>query len=442
MSLRFPLPSRDAQSRGVHAWCLYDWANSAYVTTVAVAVLPAYFAAAVVPPGGAVVAGARLSAATLWGALVGCTALAVFILAPLLGAAADRGGARRRFLAAFCLMGSAASVLLLFAGPGLVWRTMGLFFVAQVGFVGGNVFYDALLPHVAAPRDLDRVSGRGFAYGYLGGGVQFALALGLVAGHARLGLSEDLAARLAMAGAGLWWGGFGLWALSGVPEPPGQAVRDGGLGPGLRAAFSRLRRMPARARALPGLLPFLAAYLFYNDGVQTVISMATIFGKTELGLSNTVLMLTLLMIQFVSIPGALLFSRLAGAWGSRRALMLAVALWAGVAVYAHGMGSATEYCLMGVVVGLVMGGSQALSRSLYARLVPRENSAEFFGWFSVTSRLSAVLGPFVFAGVAHATGSSRGAVLWLVAFFVLGLGLLMLVPDSRGGRGVSQREAP
>lgn len=433
----------DSAARRVRAWCLYDWANSAYVTTVAVAVLPAYFAAAVVPPGGVAVGGTVLSAATLWGCLVGTTALAVFLLAPPLGALADRRGARRAFLAAFCLAGSAASVLLWLSGPGLVWRTMALFLVAQVGFVGGNVFYDALLPHVAPPGDLDRVSGRGFAWGYVGGGLQFALSLGLVAGHARLGLDADQAARLAMAFAGVWWGGFGLAALRGMGEPPASApsARERttvGEAPG-GVRRSGPRAMLARARRVPGLLPFLAAYLFYNDGVQTVISMATIFGKTELGLSDTVLMLTLLVIQFVSVFGALAFSRLAGAVGARRALMLAVALWAGVAVYAHGMDSATEYFILGGVVGLVMGGSQALSRSLYARLAPREHSAEFFGWYSVTSRLSAVAGPFVFAAAAYATGSSRGAVLWLVAFFAVGLGLLFLVPGDGRGRRVLRR---
>ncbi|BBD08670.1 MFS transporter [Desulfovibrio ferrophilus] len=421
-------------SRQVRAWCLYDWANSAYVTTVAVAVLPAYFAAAVVPQGGVVVAGVTFSAASLWGYLISACALAVFILAPLLGAVADHSGFRRRFLMTFCIMGSIASVLLLTTGPGLVWWTMALFFVAQVGFVGGNVFYDAFLPHVAAPGDMDRVSGRGFAYGYLGGGLQFALSLGLIAGHAQLGLDKDLAARLAMAFAGVWWGGFALLTFRGLREPAGAPLPGGERGVGavpayLRLGLTRVRGVWGRARAVPGLTMFLAAFLFYNDGVQTVISMATIYGKTELGLSNTVLMLTLLIIQFVSIFGAELFSRLAGLMTTRRALMLAVALWGGVAVYAYGMDSAAEYFAMGGIVGLVMGGSQALSRSMYARLIPADRSAEFFGYFSVVSRLSAIAGPFVFAVVAQATGSSRGAILWLVGFFAVGFVLLSLVRD-------------
>lgn len=420
-----------AARRRVHAWCLYDWANSAYVTTVAVAVLPAYFAAVVVPEAGVAVGGARLSAASLWGYLVSATALVVFVLAPPLGAVADHLGARRRFLAVFCTLGGLAATGLVAIGPGAVWLAMGLFFLAQVGFVGGNVFYDSLLGHVAPPGRLDAVSGRGFAYGYVGGGLQFALALGLIAGHGTLGLDADLAARLAMASAGLWWLGFGLWAVRGMDEPPGTAAGAEPLGASLRQGVARMRGLWARARAVPGLVPFMLAFLFYNDGVQTTISMATIYGKTELGLSTTVLMLTLLMIQFVSVFGALAFSRLAGAVGTRAALMLSVALWAGVAVYAWRMQSATEYFILGGVVGLVMGGSQALSRSLYARLIPADRPAEFFGYFSVVNRLSAIAGPAVFAAVAQHTGSARGGILVLTAFFVLGLALLARVPAGR-----------
>jgi UMF1 family MFS transporter len=274
---------------------------------VAVAVRPAYFAAAGVPEGGVAVGGARLSAASLWGYLVSATALVVFVLAPPLGAVADHLGLRRRLLLAFCVCGSLAATGLVAIGPGTVWPAMGLFFVAQVGFVGGNVFYDSLLGHVAPPGRLDAVSGRGFAYGYVGGGVQFALALGLVAGTRPWAWGADLAARLAMASAGLWWLGFGLWAVRGMDEPPGAAGASGGAP--VREALGRLRGLWGRARAVPGLVPFMLAFLCYNDGVQTTISMATIYGSTELGLSTTVLMLTLLMIQFVSVFGALAFSR-------------------------------------------------------------------------------------------------------------------------------------
>lgn len=408
---------------------MYDWANSAYMTTVAVAVLPAYFASTVVPSQGFPLFGMHIPAVSLWGYLVSAAALTVFLLAPALGAAADYTGNRKRMLMLFCAMGSFASIGLLGIGPGMVWPCMALFFLSQVGFAAGNVFYDAFLPHIAAPQDMDNVSGKGFAYGYLGGGLQFALALAMVAGHAHFGINKDTAARIAMASAGLWWGLFALVTFKGLPEPAGQPI-SGGACTYIRLGFSRLRGVFTRIRGLQGVLPFMLAFLFYNDGVQTVISMATIYGKTELGLSTTVLMATLLIIQFVSIGGALGFSKLAGRIGTKNALMLGVALWTAVCAYAYTITTPAQYLGLGMVVGLVMGGTQALSRSLFARLMPADRSAEFFGYYSVLSKFSAIGGPLVFGVVTQATGSARGAVLWIIAFFIIGLGLLLFVPSK------------
>lgn len=429
------------KKRRIFGWAMYDWANSAYMTTVAVAVLPAYFAGVVVPEGGVSLAGTRVQATSLWGYGVSLSALVIFLLAPFLGAAADYSGRKKRSLMASCLLGSLAAMLLFFSGPGLVWYTLGLFMLAQVCFTAGNVFYDSFLPHIAEPEEQDRVSGKGFALGYLGGGLQFALSLVLITLHKKLGLSADQAARIAMAGAGLWWGGFALVTFARLKEP--QAAQGDGraLGPGamLRMGFQRVAaHTKGLARNKP-LLVFLIAFLFYNDGIQTVISMATIYGKQELGFSTTTLMLTLLMIQFVGIFGALAFSRLAGRITARRAIMLALVLWTGVVVYAFFLTRPWEYYVLGGVVGLVLGGSQALSRSLYASMIPKENSAEYFGYFSVVFKFSSIIGPLVFALVTQVTGSSRGAILSLVIFFVIGLvllGLLGQVLKREGGRGV------
>ncbi len=423
------MPESREDKRRIFGWLMYDWANSAYVTTVAVAVLPAYFAAVVVPPEGFRIAGNVFSASCLWGYLVSATALIVFLLAPFLGAVADFSGQKKRFLGIACFVGSVSAGLLFFTGPGMVWQTMLLFALAQAAFVGGNVFYDAFLPHITTKDQYDRVSGRGYAYGYVGGGLQFALSLALIAGHAKLGLTGAGAARLAMAFAALWWGGFSIITFTYLREPKGQPLPGSprGLSKVLayaRIGIARLLNTTREARKIPGLIPFLLAFLFYNDGIQTVIAMATIYGKTELGFSSTVLMLTLLMIQFVAVFGALVFSRLAQKISSKGALMFALLLWAGVAVYAYFMQTPTEYFIMGGVVGLVLGGSQALSRSFYARLIPRLASAEYFGYFSVVGRLSAVAGPFVFAVVTQATGSSRAAILSLVVFFAAGVILL------------------
>lgn len=428
------------QRRRIFGWAMYDWANSAYVTTVAVAVLPAYFASAVAPEGGVELAGLRLSATSLWGYAVSLAAVLVFVLSPFLGAMADFSASKRRMLMLFCGVGSASTLLLLFATPGAVFYTLGLFVIAQVAFNGGNVFYDAFLPHIAGPKMLDRVSGKGFAFGYFGGGLQFALALGLVAGHAQLGISQGLAARLALVMAGLWWGGFALVTFSRLDEQsvPRELPADLKHLPRTWAyARAGARHVAASIRQLRGrrkLLLFLLAFLCYNDGIQTVIAMATIYGKEELGFSTTVLMLTLLMIQFLAIFGALAMSRLAERLGTRRALMLTLVVWCGIAVYGYYLRQPWEYFLLGGVVGLVLGGSQALSRSYYGSMIPKEYSAEYFGYYSVFGKFSSIGGPFVFAAITQATGSSRNALLSLIVFFVLGLLLLWRVGSSRASQ--------
>lgn len=419
------------------AWCMYDWANSAYVTTVATAVLPAYFAAAVVPAGGVRALGLTFTAPALWGYLMSAAALAMFLLAPPLGAVADHTSSKKRLLAACCLGGSLAAALLWFSGPGRVGLTMALFGLAHTAFLAGNVFYDAFLPHLAPPERLDRVSGKGFAYGYLGGGLQFALALGLVAGREPLGLSEDVAARAAMAMAALWWGGFSLVTLRGLAEPPGRPLPGDPRGlPRLvalaRLGFAQVAATGRRVRQQRRLLLFLAAFLLYNDGIQTTIAMATIYGKAELGLPTTTLMLTLLMIQFVAIAGSLAFTRLAEATSAKAALLLSLALWTGIVACASFISTPAHYFLLGAAVGCVLGGSQALSRSLYARLIPAQAPAEFFGYFSVVNKLSAVAGPFLFALVTQATGSARQALPCLTAFFIVGAILLARVRVEPG----------
>lgn len=419
---------RDKSLRG---WVLYDWANSAYVTTVAVAVLPAYFAAAVVPPEGYALFGVRLNATSLWGYAVSLAALFVFLLAPLLGAIADYSSLKKRMLLLFCLTGGLAASALIFTGPGAVLLTLGLFFVAQVGFVGGNVFYDAFLPHLGRPEDLDAISGWGYATGYLGGGLQFAVSLGILTLHSRLGLSADLAARLCLCMAGLWWLAFaGLtfyWLQeSGVsrPMPPGLRRDVSGY---LRVGWRQVRGNLRLLLQDRNLLLFLLAFLFYNDGIQTVISMATIYGKEELGFSTTLLMVTLLMIQLVSVFGALLFGKLARLITARKALMAALVLWFGISIYAYYLQKPWQYVLLGAVVGVILGGSQALSRSLYGVMIPKEDAATYFAFFSVINKFSSIIGPLLFAVITQLTGTARLAMPCLGLFFIIGfVGLALL----------------
>lgn len=314
-------------------------------------------------------------------------------------------------------------MLLGFAGPGDIGYCLTLFILAHVTFAAGNAFYDSFLPSLAPERERDKISGLGYAFGYAGGGLHLLLCLGLVSGHAALGLDQAQAVRLAMALAGAWWITIGLKAVRGLPAPA-RTTSAPGLVELARLGLARVSRAAREARNRPKLFTFLLAYIFYNDGIQTVIAMSSIYGRQEIGLTEDVLILTLLFIQAVALAGALLFARLAGRIGSARALMVSLALWTMVAILARGVTTAGQFFALGALVGVALGGSQALSRSVFSRLVPPDEPALYFGFFSVLTKLSAILGPLVFALVGQATGSARPAIVSLVFFFVVGLVLL------------------
>lgn len=417
----------------IFGWVMYDWANSAYVTTVTAAVLPAYFAGIVVPAGGLKIAGLIFSATSLWGYMLSFSTLFVFLFAPILGAISDFSSSKKKFLMVSCYTGSLFASLLIFCGSGDIWLTMLFFSISQICFVGGNVFYDAFLPHIVSPDKLDWVSGKGYAFGYIGGGIQFALSLSLIAGHTAIGISEPLAARIAMTTAGLWWAGFSVITFIRLKETSvrkriPQAYEKLPLWLAYATiGFKRTIATVKKVRTFRHLSLYLIAFMIFNDGIQTVISMATIYGKDELGLSTTVLMVTLLIIQIIAIFGALVFGKLGEIMTTKRALMITLVLWSFVVIYAYFMTTPTEYFILGIIVGIVMGGSQALGRSLYSSMIPVNASAEFFGFYSVFEKFSAIWGPLVFAFIRQMTGTSRLAIVSLIVFFVVGIILLNFV---------------
>ena len=416
-------------------WCMYDWANSAYSTTVGAGLFPAYFIA-IVPASGWAIAGIEFPAASLVPFAIGISAILTFLAAPVLGAIADFSAAKKRFLLFFAYFGATAALLLCFAGPGRVGATLTIFITAQTAFVAANVFYDAFLPQIATDEEMDRTSARGYAYGYLGGGLQFALSLGLVAGYAQIGISQDLAVRLAMAMAALWWGGFTLVTMRKLTEPrvatemPEEFRNYPGVLAYAAVGISRTLKTTRKVGRFPHLLLFLIAFMFYNDGIQTVIGMATVYGRDELGLGYTPLMVTLLIVQFVAIAGAIAFGRIAARVGTKRAVMATLVVWSGIVIYAYFIQSSVEFFFLGGLVGIVLGGSQALSRSFYGSMVPASASAEFFGFYSVFAKFSAITGPFVF-GFVRMLGSSRTAILSLIVFFIVGLVLLYFVDEEK-----------
>jgi UMF1 family MFS transporter len=396
-------------------------------------VLPVYFVA-LVPPEGAQVPfpwGMRtMSASALWGYSISLSMFLVALAAPILGPLSDHRGIRRRLLIGCCLTGATATCLLFFASPGDYLLAGGLFVVANVGFAAGNIFYNAFLPGLAGGPDLDRLSSRAYALGYLGGGVALLLVFLMIQFPGAFGFADRGAAtRGGFLLTGLWWVGFALptfhWVREEVclrnPVPPL---------PGFRGYLKTLKQI-LRYR---DLALFLLAFLFYNDGIQTVIAVSAIFAREELGLPQGTILGTFLMIQFVAMPGSLLFGRLAAAWGSKKAVMLSLFLFLAVTIYAGTMHQAWEFWLLGLVVALILGGSQAISRSLFAALIPPGKSAEFFSFYAISGKFASIFGPLVFAIIADLTGSTRLSILALTVFFLLGLIILAAVDLDRGRR--------
>ena len=413
---------RWVQQRPVLAWALYDWANSAFATTVMAGFFPVYFRQYWSLGSDAAVTTARLGYAN------GAAGLIVALLAPLLGALADRSARRKHWLAAWTALGVLGTAGLYFAGRGEWLAAALLYCLGTMGFNGGIVFYDALLPFVAAERDYDRVSAFGYALGYVGGGLLFAFNVLMVLHPAWFGLASAAAAvQFAFLSVAAWWVLFTLPLLAGVAERSA-APADAGVASGWRELWHTLRA----ARSQRPLWLFLIAYWLYIDGVNTIIKMAVDFGLA-IGLPATGLLGALLLTQFVAFPAALAFGWLGGRIGARRAILLVIGVYTGVALWAMVLDSVAGFYAMAIVVGLVQGGVQSLSRSLYARFVPAGKSAEYFGFYNMVGKFATVLGPVLIGVTASLTGDARHAIASVALLFLAGGALLWRVQDQPAG---------
>ncbi len=426
-------------ARTIFGWAMYDWANSAYITTFA-AIVAAFFTGVIVPEGG----WNGMSGQTLWSGIISIGAFVLFLFMPVLGAVADFAAAKKRFLRFFATAGALITIALPLVPDGSVLLFLAVVLLGQIGFVAANVFYDGFLPDISTDETIDRVSSKGFAFGYIGGGlyVLLALVLILVSGEDGLtGLSVPTASRIGIAGAGVWWLIFTGVALRRLPdESGGQDLPESMRGRSRIVAYWKIGfgRTVATARKLAGfkqLLLFVLAYLFYNDATQTVIGVSGAYAEETLGLEAQEIIITFLIVQFIAFGGALAFGALAGRIGTKSAIMVSLVVWVGIAAAAFFLpeGQALPLYGLAVFVGFVLGGVQALSRSLYGSMIPEDFSAEFYGFYSVFSKFSAIWGPLVFAVVSNATGSGRWAILSVVFFFAVGLILLTRV-DVEAGR--------
>jgi len=484
--------------RRIRAWTLYDWANSAFATTVMAAVLPIYYSQ---------VAGATLPspavATAYWSTGLSISLLIVALLAPLLGTVSDIKRSKKRFLATFCGLGVAATALLALVNSGDWLLATLLFILGRIGFAAANIFYDAMLPHVARAEDRDAVSAQGFALGYLGGGLLLALNLLMIQN-----LPGTWGTKLTFLSVAIWWAVFSVPLLRRVPEPPAATA---GLAPGeavLSASFKRLWGTLKDLRRYRELFKGIVAFLIYADGIGTITSLAAIYGA-ELGFGGAQLILALLVVQFAGIPYSLIFGRLTnrkdkrqpaylalivfnvialplmGIGGSRmltpdlqnstvailglillvaaasillawlfgrqlfsglaarmdtkRSILLALGVYAAIAAWGSFIGSVIEFWCVAWMVAIVQGGSQALSRSLFSSMVPASKSGEFFGIVSVMEKFSAIVGPLIFVLTAALFGSSRPAVLSVILFFAVGGALLYRV-DVEKGKRIAQAE--
>jgi UMF1 family MFS transporter len=372
--------------------------------------------------------GARSTA--LLGTAASASVLLVLVVAVCLGPLADATGRRKSLLLCFCLLGSAATCALALVPEGGATLALVLYVAGTLGFAGGNVFYDALLPLVASPGDYDRVSARGFALGYLGGGLLFAAQVAVVSRPALLGLAGKAGAvKLAFVSTGAWWALFALPLMVAVQEK-GPASPVSAL-EAVRAGVARLGATLRRIRSYRDLVLFLVAFFCYMDGVGTIVKMATAYGK-DVGLEDAHLIGALLMVQFIGLPATWVSGLLAGRIGRRPVILAGIAAYAAVVVVAYFMSRAWHFFVLAAVVGLFQGGIQAISRSLYAAMTPRERSAEFFGFFNVAARFSTFAGPLVVGWTGGLASNPRAGILALVAFFAAGTVLLVLVDPRRG----------
>lgn len=415
------------KKKAIWAWTMYDWGNSAFATTIMAAVLPVYYSS---------VAASNLApniATARWGFTTSFAALLAAILSPILGAVADFKGSKKRFLAIFMGLGVTATALLYFVSTGDWLLASILYIFGSIGFSGSLVYYDALLPYVASPDEIDQVSSRGFAMGYIGGGVLLAINVVMIMFGEKLfpNIDPTLMSRLSFLSVAIWWLVFSLPIFRHVAEPPRRILKkEEGMKP-LKVSFQRLGKTFKEIKNYQDLFLFLVAFFLYANGIGTIITMSTIYGA-EIGLGQNTLIGTLLMVQFVAAPFAMAFGWLAKKIGTKTSIYLSLAIYTLIAIGGYFLSKEWHFWALGFGVATVQGGSQALSRSLIGRMMPKSKTAEFYGFFSVFEKFSSIIGPALFGLVSTLMGESRLSIVSLIIFFILGAIVLTKVNVERG----------
>lgn len=420
------------------AWVMYDWANSAFATTMIAAVLPIFYQN---------VAAAGLDdaiATSYWAFSQTIAMILVAVLSPVLGAAADVGGRKGTYLMIAAILGAVASSAMALTGTGDYIIVSILFIIATLGFSGGNTFYDSMLRDIAPPQDRDMLSARGYMFGYIGGGLLLLVHVVMIQGWESIGFTSQIQAmQLVFLTSGLWWLLFAIPLLRRFPLRDKGASRSASRSVGQTALHSvkSVASTLLHVKKYPELFKYLIAFWFFNDGISTIISMAAIYGA-EIGIGTTHLITALLITQFVGVPFTFLFGKLAGKIGAKRSLYLSLCFYVVIVIFGFFMESALHFYILAFMVGMVQGGSQSLARSIYSRLVPAHKTSEFFGFMSLSGKVSAALGPAVFGFTAAVTGTSRLAILSVLIFFALGIWMLTRVNLAKGEAEASDDSEP
>jgi MFS transporter, UMF1 family len=426
----------------VWAWATYDFANSAFATTILAVIFNSYYAGVVAGgKNGIFLFGRHVPGATVFTLFVALGMILIAVTSPVLAALSDLRGLKKKMLALHLGLGVIGTALLSTVNEG-EWLWGGiLFLIAQLGFAGGNVFYNAMLYDIADPEDFGKVSGIGWAWGYVGGGLLLAVNLVMLRFPQVIGLAEGtFSVQHCFLSVAIWWTIFSIPLFRSLPAT-GHAP-TGDFTENLRHAIAALNRVFPRLRELPHFTRFFIAYLLYNDGIETVIVMASIFASQELGFSNAELISFFLMIQGIAFIGSLFFGWLADRMGNRHSVLISLVGWLIIVIWGWKLGifgnARGEYWILGVLTAIVMGGSQAASRSLQAALIPPSRSAEFFSFFGISGKFSSAVGPLIFGAAVFVTGSLRAGILSLIVFFAGGIALLLFVNEEKGRQQATQ----
>ncbi|MGR6087542.1 MAG: MFS transporter [Arcticibacter sp.] len=431
------VPFKKGDKKVIRAWTMYDWANSVYSLTIATAIFPIYFLKVTTGEDGSDLVqflGMEFKNSALYSYMLSFAFLVIALLSPLLSGIADASGSKKGFMRFFAWMGAIACMGLFFFEPGRLWVGVTMFILAAIGFAGSIVFYNAFLPEIAEPHEQDKVSARGFALGYFGSSLLLIINLAIIQMPATFGLEEGttLPARISFLMVGLWWIGFSAYSLHYLPSNIYHEKRSGHY---LSRGYRELLKVWNEIKHLGHIKRFLLSFFFYNMGVQTVMYVASVFGEKEIKMGTSELILTVLIIQFVAIGGAFLFSWMSSRIGNIRSLMVAIVVWICICVAAYKLTSVESFYVLAFTVGMVMGGIQSLSRSTYSKMLPETHDhASYFSFYDVCDKIGMVLGTLSYGMIEEITGSMRNSILALIVYFVLGMVFLVPIISSKSDK--------